>query len=607
MRKTIRKFARASICAVCIGLTAIASLAVAAAADENELESQTEPKTVTQTETQTEAQTEIQTEALTEAQTETQAEAQTETQTEAQTEAQSETQTEAQLMVKPPSDPEYILGDVTLDKNVNLLDSIAIQKHSLSLQDFTDIQKLCGDADKNGELNLADSIMVQKYSLNMLDGDSEIGKPFVPEQSNKPAEPDTVELNKNSITLGVGESYTLTKSSPTGSDLSAAVFTSSNPSVVKVDPKTGKITALKIGSATVTVTTAGGASASCTITIKRAPTTMSLNKTKITLGVGEVYDLNSSLGTGEGAYSIVYSSGNTAVASVKASGGIVTAKSVGTAVVTAKAYNGVKTSCTVTVKSAPTSITLNQTSLTLGVGDSFDLNSSLPSGQASYSIVYSSSNASVAAVKASGGLVTAVNPGKATITAKTYNNITVVCTVTVVKTLSKQQRLVNKALSYEGQKYNHFIEAMAPYGAVPGDAWCAWFVSTVSKECGLTGIIPISGGAGSIPRAGVARGAGKWCEGHNSVPKVGDIVVFAWNGLGYYPGQDQYFSDHVGIVYKVDDKYVYTVEGNTVVPSPDEAKPTDEKKDVSNYDSTVCCRRFNMYSKWINGYYRPNY
>lgn len=595
MKKTIKKFVRAGICTVCIGLTAVSSLAAAAAFDENELESQTEPQTETQTEAQTEAQTETQTEP------------QMETQTETLTEAQTEIQTEAQLMSKPPAEPEYILGDVTFDKNVNLLDSIAIQKNALSLQDFTDIQKLCGDADKNGEVNLVDSIMVQKYSLNMLDGGSEIGKPFVPEQSNKPSEPDTVELNKTSLTLGVGESYTLIKSSPTGTDLSAAVFTSSNQSVVKAESKTGKITAVQTGSATVTVTTAGGASAFCTITVKKAPTTMSLNKTKITLGIGEVYDLNSSLGTGEGAYSIVYSSENTAVASVKASGGIVTAKSVGTAVVTATAYNGVKASCTVTVKFAPTSMTLNKTSLSLCVGESFDLNSSLPSGQASHSIVYSSSNTKVASVKASGGLVTAVNSGKATITATTYNNITAVCTVTVEKVPEKAQSLINKALSYEGQDYTHFISAMSMYGAVKGDAWCAWFVSTVSKECGLSDIIPISGGAGSIPRAGVARGAGTWYEGHNSVPRAGDIIVFAWNGLGYYPGQDQYFSDHVGIVYKVDNEYVYTVEGNTVEESPAEGKPIEDDPSITNYNTKVCCRKFKLYSKWINGYYRPNY
>lgn len=108
-----------------------------------------------------------------------------------------------------------------------------------------------------------------------------------------------------------------------------------------------------------------------------------------------------------------------------------TANSVGTALITAKAYNGIKASCIVTVKKAPTAIYLNKTSLSLTVGKTFDLNSSLPSGCASYSIKYSSNNSKVASVKSGGGLVTAVAPGTATITATTYNGKKVSCKVTV--------------------------------------------------------------------------------------------------------------------------------------------------------------------------------
>lgn len=100
---------------------------------------------------------------------------------------------------------------------------------------------------------------------------------------------------------------------------------------------------------------------------------------------------------------------------------MVTAKSVGTATITATTYNGKKVSCVVTVKNAPTSISLNKTSITLGVGETFDLNSSLPSGQGAYSVKYSGNNSAVDDVKASGGLVTAKTVGTATIIATTYN------------------------------------------------------------------------------------------------------------------------------------------------------------------------------------------
>lgn len=157
---------------------------------------------------------------------------------------------------------------------------------------------------------------------------------------------------------------------------------------------------------------------------------------------------------------------------------------------------------------------------------------------------------------------------------------------------TQQELFVNKALSYKGYGCSHFISAMKSNGATYGDAWCAWFVSTIAKECGLTDIIPITGGAGCFPREGVPKSMGTWHEGHNSVPRKGDIIVFTWNGLGYYPGQDKYFSDHVGIVVKVANGYVHTVEGNA---------------NGTNTSSTVCCKSYPFYSGKINGYYRPNY
>jgi uncharacterized protein YjdB len=210
------------------------------------------------------------------------------------------------------------------------------------------------------------------------------------------------------------------------------VYSSSNPSVATVAAAGGIMTAKSVGTATITATAYNGKKVSATVTVKKAPTSIYLNKTKITVGVGEKFDFDSSLPSGCGAYSIVYSSSNPSVATVAAAGGIMTAKSVGTATITATAYNGKKVSATVTVKKAPTSMSLNKTSLKLKVGESFDLDSSLPSGQGAYSIVYTSNNNSVATVRSAGGLVTAKKKGTAVITATAYNGVKVTCKVTVV-------------------------------------------------------------------------------------------------------------------------------------------------------------------------------
>lgn len=127
-----------------------------------------------------------------------------------------------------------------------------------------------------------------------------------------------------------------------------------------------------------------------------------------------------------------------------------------------------------------------------------------------------------------------------------------------------------------------------------GIPWCAIFVSYVASVSGILGThVQKSAGAGDIARLGVNVGCGKWYEGHNTKPQVGDIILFTWNGKGRYPNQDKYFSDHVGIVYKVGTEYVYTIEGNT-------NSDNNDKSEVGEH-------RYKLYSGLINGYFRPNW
>ncbi len=156
---------------------------------------------------------------------------------------------------------------------------------------------------------------------------------------------------------------------------------------------------------------------------------------------------------------------------------------------------------------------------------------------------------------------------------------------------NKNQEFAKKALSYVGQGASKFREWFYGYDAkaVP---WCAVFVSYVSNAVNiLDKIVCKCDGAGDFPRLGVSKNFGKWYEG-NTKPKVGDIILFTWNGKGRYESQDKYFSDHVGVVYKVDSKYVYTVEGNT---------------NGTNDTSVVSKRKYALYSGVINGYYRPDW
>lgn len=152
-------------------------------------------------------------------------------------------------------------------------------------------------------------------------------------------------------------------------------------------------------------------------------------------------------------------------------------------------------------------------------------------------------------------------------------------------------QFVNKALEYVGQDATKFRKWY--YGSdLKGVPWCAVFVSYIANEAGvLDKIVKRCQGAGDFAREGVTSGWGKWYEG-DTKPQVGDIVTFTWNGKGEYEDKDAYFSDHVGIVYRVDRNYVYTVEGNT---------------NGTNDTSIVSKRIYALCSGLINGYYRPNW
>ena len=266
--------------------------------------------------------------------------------------------------------------------------------------------------------------------------------------------PSSIVINKTKLVLGIGEQFNLNSYLPSGCASYNTAYSTNNALVADVVKDNGLVTAKAVGTAKITVKTYNGKTAVCVINVKKAPKSISLNKKQITLGIGERFDLNSSLPSDCGAYSIVYSTNNAKTADVKRAGGLVTAKAVGTAKITVKTYNGKTAVCVINVKKAPKSISLNKKQITLGIGERFDLNSSLPSDCGAYSIVYSTNNAKTADVKRAGGLVTAKAVGTAKITVKTYNGKTAVCTFTV-KPQAKSVTLNSKEIvMYVGEAFD---------------------------------------------------------------------------------------------------------------------------------------------------------
>ena len=80
------------------------------------------------------------------------------------------------------------------------------------------------------------------------------------------SEPTSVSLNKTSLTLDVGKTYTLIKTVSPSNAVTSYTWSSSNTSVATVDGN-GKVTAKASGTATITVKTSNGKTATCKVTV----------------------------------------------------------------------------------------------------------------------------------------------------------------------------------------------------------------------------------------------------------------------------------------------------------------------------------------------------
>jgi len=199
----------------------------------------------------------------------------------------------------------------------------------------------------------------------------------------KPVSPASVSLNKKSISLTVGSSETLNATVlPTNAANKAVTWSSSKTSVATVSD--GRITGAAPGTATIKVRTAdGNKTANCVVTVKAAikptapapikvqpivpttpktvkpvpapvksvtPTSVSLNKTSISLTVGSSETLNATVLPANAANkAVTWSSSNKSVA--KVANGRITGVAPGTATITVKTAVGNKTTnCIVEVK-----------------------------------------------------------------------------------------------------------------------------------------------------------------------------------------------------------------------------------------------------------------
>ena len=141
-------------------------------------------------------------------------------------------------------------------------------------------------------------------------------------------------------------------------------WTTSKKKYVAVDSETGELRGVKKGKSVITVRTYNGRTATCEVSVEKAPTSISLSPTSLKLAAGGMqFALKTVLSSGSGS-KVTYASSNPDVASVDENG-VVTTVSKGTAVITASTFNGRTASCAVTVTALPVSASFLQSSVVL--------------------------------------------------------------------------------------------------------------------------------------------------------------------------------------------------------------------------------------------------
>lgn len=155
-------------------------------------------------------------------------------------------------------------------------------------------------------------------------------------------------MTRQALLFTKDKTYTL-KTTVTGTN-KAVSWSSSNSSVASVD-KNGKVTAKTKGTATITAKV-DGVSASCKVTVNEpAKITIKLNKTKVTLGVGEPCTLKATVNPSQ---KVTWTSSNPKLVKVDSNGKLTVTKDIfnyfeveQAVKITAKAGNATAT-CTVT-------------------------------------------------------------------------------------------------------------------------------------------------------------------------------------------------------------------------------------------------------------------
>ena len=267
-----------------------------------------------------------------------------------------------------------------------------------------------------------------------------------------------VSLDKTSLDLLEGGTETLTATvSPDNATNKKVSWKSSDTAVATVDDN-GKVTAVKAGSATITVTADGGKTATCSVKVtEQAKIVITGNTAKVPARGGTAefkiqYNTSYTIEIEQSAQSWLHfvetkaMQSGTLIFKVDANEG-----EARTGKATVKDNEGKVGAITLTFEQDPfiavTSIQIAPETAELEVGETLALKATvLPDNATDKTVIWSSDNEAVATVS-EGGLVTTLMEGKAVITA-TSGEKGAACTVTVAPSAYEKERAALEAFYY---------------------------------------------------------------------------------------------------------------------------------------------------------------
>jgi len=309
---------------------------------------------------------------------------------------------------------------------------------------------------------------------------------------------ESISLDKTSISLNVGEDYTLTVTVyPLDATDKAVEWRSFDESIATVVD--GKVTAVSVGSTTIVVETPDGEIyAGCTVDVTEiiSVESVSLSESEITLVIGETKAITATvLPENATNKALRWSISGTDVATVE--DGLVTAVGVGRTILIVSSNDGGKyKTCVINVTdgSVPIqSISLNESTINMEIGESETLEATvLPENATDKSVTWTSEDPTIATIE--DGVVTAVAEGHTTIIATGSDGITWAgCSVYVTdpNPSVKSVSLNESTLEIDLGENSTLTATVMPYNAV--DKSVIWESSDTDVATVANGVITAVG------------------------------------------------------------------------------------------------------------------